>query len=725
MKKLRPLALAGALIVGAAALWEVTFGVLTVNHIHALVFFKEPSPFFWILPPVAAGITFLFCRKRVLLFEYIFRPLWLLGGIFLWPTYGTGMFCLALLGLTWCALRWGCLMHRKFKPLPDISDRYIWPLLFLLTFFMWWWICYMQRAAFNSLYLIYGDWGQYAACYMKLASGGTLKEWLCSAGHFNVLVNLLMTGAFLVSSSASTVFSVNALVIVSAIPLSFALAKCSGLKNNTAFLCAFLAAIFPIYTRQTLCLFYGFHPIIFFIPALLGFFIARSKNNIWGMSICLVLSLLIQETVAVFWIGWGIYLFFIKRRFLQGALFGIAMVAWFAFLTLFLQPWASDAQVYAQNFRYAALGNTPVEIAMSPFTRPGAFWSAALAPRNFLFTSIILAPLLWAALSFPSLLVTGLPILGGFYVQSSEDVKTPLLQYGIELGTLCWAVSIINLGRLFKGESPWWKSKGKCYSGAVWATAAGVGAAYIFFGFGFKFGLYPGDHYLYKPDASKVISFLKKHLPEAPQRLLVTGRFRGHFMFDYPADSLYSPFKKGDWLLLDLHDPFEPPAAVEPLRRKLYNDPRCRPVTHVNWYGKQLVLVKIAEKANDPQVVKLFNIPADLYKRTCGIPIPVNMKGIEGRYDGRMFHFRLKEKLHADYDLTVRLFFPDGHEEKFEYTWFFGLFPAWAQKPGTLWSLPVKSGFVKCALLFKERPESALSSRPAGQGNSKTQGRGN
>ena len=43
MKKLRSLALAGALIVGAAALWEVTFGVLTVNHIHALVFFKEPS----------------------------------------------------------------------------------------------------------------------------------------------------------------------------------------------------------------------------------------------------------------------------------------------------------------------------------------------------------------------------------------------------------------------------------------------------------------------------------------------------------------------------------------------------------------------------------------------------------------------------------------------------------------------------------------------------------
>ena len=43
MKKLRSLALAGALVVGAAALWELTFGVQTVNHIHALVFFKQST----------------------------------------------------------------------------------------------------------------------------------------------------------------------------------------------------------------------------------------------------------------------------------------------------------------------------------------------------------------------------------------------------------------------------------------------------------------------------------------------------------------------------------------------------------------------------------------------------------------------------------------------------------------------------------------------------------
>ena len=726
-KKLRLLALAGALIAGFAALWDLTFGVYTVNHIHALIFFKKSSLLFWIVPPLAAAAVFFFGRKKLLLLEYALRPLWLMGGVFLWPTYSTAVFCLALVSLTWCALRYGALMHRNFKKLPEPDDKAAFFMVSVLTVGMGIWCFYLQNAAFRSWYLIYGDWGQYAECYLRLASGnGSLKEWLCSAGHFNPLVNLLLTGAFLITPSAATIFSVNALVIVSAIPLSFILARSSGLKNGSALLCAFCAGIFPIYTRQTLSLFYGFHPIIFFIPALLCFFIARSRKNIWGMGSAFLLSLLIQETVAVFWIGWGVYLFIAKKRYWQGALFSLALVGWFAFLALYLQPWAANAEVYAQNFRYAALGNTPLEVALSPITRPGVFWSTLFAPRNFLFTFIILTPLLWSVVTFPALLLIGLPILGGFFVQSSDDVKTPLLQYGIELGTLCWAVAIINLGRLYRGEMPWWKKvRGSVYHGLLTATTVGIMMGYIFFGFGFKFGLFPGDHYLYAPDASKAIAFLKKNLPDDLPRLLVTGRLRGHFMFDQPTESLNAHWKSGDWLLLDLHDPFEPAAFVEPLRHKLYRDPLCRPVTHVSWYGKQLVLVRIAKNTTEPHHVRPYNITEERFNKSAGVPVPTKMKNIQGRYDGRMFHFRIKEPISRDYDLLIRLIFPDGRTKKLEYSWFFGLFPAWSQKVGTLWSIPVPPGFVKCELLFKERPESSLSATQAGQGSATQQGRGN
>lgn len=85
-----------------------------------------------------------------------------------------------------------------------------------------------------------------------------------------------------------------------------------------------------------------------------------------------------------------------------------------------------------------------------------------------------------------------------------------------------------------------------------------------------------------------------------------------------------------------------------------------------------------------------------------------------------MLHFRLKKTPAADYDLKLRLTFNNGEIKKYEYSWFFGLFPAWAQKEGTLWSVPINQGIVNCEIAFTERPESSVSSRPAGQGkNSK------
>lgn len=724
-KAVRIFSLLGAAVLGAAGLCELTFGVLTVNHIHGLIFFKDMPGWVRFLPSLAA-LFLLFCgKKKLLLYEYAFRPLWLMGALFFWPSFGTGMMCYALLVVTWTALRFGAL-NRTLRKIPPLEGKYAVGALAVLTLAAWGWCWFLQSTALDGLYLIYGDWGQYAECYMRFASGeGSWKQWLSAAGHLNILVNLIMAGAFLVSASAHTVFAVNALVIVSAIPLSFILARCCRLGYGTALLCAFLAAIFPIYTRQTLSLFYGFHPIVFFIPLLLGFFIARSKGSVIGMTICCVLSLLVQETVAIFWIGWGVYLFLVRKRYLGGALLALGMAGLFAFFVLFLQPWCAEAQTYVQSFRYAALGDTPLEIALSPIKRPGLFWSAFFSPRNFLFTFIILSPLFFTVMAFPGVLAAGLPLLAGFYVQSSDDVKTPLLQYGVELGTLCWALAIVNLGRVKNGELCRWRPRGNFYYGILCAAAAGVVLGYIFFGFGFKFGLYPAEKYFHRPSAVRVLVFLKKHIPRDASRLLVAGRVRGHFMFDYNTADLYTPFKTGDWVLLDLQDPvFDSPDKIEPLRHRLYRFPGCTPVTYANWYGKHLVLLHLAPPGTARNIVPR-QVPEELFKRANGILIPANLKDVQAKYDGRMIHFRIMKKLNADYDVFIKVTLADGQKKTLEYSWFFGLFPAWSQKTGTLWSVPMPQNVVRCALFFKERPGSALSAMPAAKKSSTPQGRGN
>ena len=114
------------------------------------------------------------------------------------------------------------------------------------------------------------------------------------------------------------------------------------------------------------------------------------------MVLCIALSLLIQETVAVFWAGWGLFLIVGEKKYRKGLLLFLAMAAWFAFLACVLQPWAAGDAVYGQNFHYAALGATPLEAALSPFLRPGAFWGSLFSSRGLFFAAVLLTPL-WAA----------------------------------------------------------------------------------------------------------------------------------------------------------------------------------------------------------------------------------------------------------------------------------------------------------------------------------------
>jgi hypothetical protein len=171
--KIKFYSLAGALLAVLFSFLELTFGVTSTNHIYGMNFFKDPALVWWLVPAAAAAILLFFLRKRLTLHEYALRPLWLSGGIFMIHSFGTGIFCYALLIYVWCAFRYGALMHRHWK-LPAVNGKYAWGATALLTLAFAWWSWYTQHTAFRSLYLIFGDWGQYAECYLRLAGGAVL-----------------------------------------------------------------------------------------------------------------------------------------------------------------------------------------------------------------------------------------------------------------------------------------------------------------------------------------------------------------------------------------------------------------------------------------------------------------------------------------------------------------------------------------------------------------------
>ena len=155
------------------------------------------------------------------------------------------------------------------------------------------WGYYLQRRAYDSMFLYFSDWGEYAENYLRLAfaENRSFADFLAVAGHWNPAVNLLMSAAVHIYPQADTIFLINAAAIGSAAPLSYALARSLKLPAALSLSWAAIALLNPVIANQPLALFYGFHPINFMIPAVLGFFICRARKQRGGMAALFLLSL--------------------------------------------------------------------------------------------------------------------------------------------------------------------------------------------------------------------------------------------------------------------------------------------------------------------------------------------------------------------------------------------------------------------------------------------------
>jgi uncharacterized membrane protein len=327
---------------------------------------------------------------------------------------------LAITVVGWVVFRSGNIITLK---LPDIPAKWLTFILISGWLLLTVWGYYVQVKAYDSLYFIYGDWNQYAAHYQHLLSGSARwVQWLAGAGHWNFGVNIVMTGLFWLWNAPDTIFIVNALVIASAIPLGGWLSwKCRNGSWATLSILP-VAVLNPVLSNQFLAHFYGFHPIVFFIPLILGFFIAREYKCRWMMVLMLVLSLMVQETVCVIWAGYAIYLLCCKQ-WKRGALLLAAMIGFFFFLSRVVIPAAHDTADYTQMFHYAQLGDNMGEVLLSPFLRPGAFWGTLFERSAVCFVLTLLVPFFFGVILNPGLLITMVPLAAGICLQNSAEFK--------------------------------------------------------------------------------------------------------------------------------------------------------------------------------------------------------------------------------------------------------------------------------------------------------------
>lgn len=563
------------------------------------------------------------------------------------------------------------------------------------------WSFYIQSKAYHSFFLLFGDWGQYARSYLNLAFGSSVTFWnyLTSAGHWNPAINLIMSGMIKLFPSAKTIFMINSLLIYSVIPLCYILSRVKHLPRSVSLIFSLIVCFNPVISNQCLSLFYGFHPINFIIPTLLLFFIFSVRKNRCGMIIFFIFSILIQETVLAFWAGYGLWLM-IRRQWMKGVGLFLFSVFMFTIISHWILPHSFASGQYTQMFHYKNLGDTPLDVVLSPFLRPLAFYHAVFQFNNFAFIMTLILPLFILLLSYPVPLIVILPLLAGVCLQGSPEVKTVVLQYGLEITVFMFALAIYNAKKILSGKKTLlvqilnWGcgrdiSSKVFFQSSLCTTLFLVMTTYYFLGLTPIAGKYNSVKITSRPDFTKTFNYIKQFIP-AGSRVITSNELQTHFMFDYQTLPWAHKLETDDVIVLDLHHSFDQKADLEKLRAMLAANARVHPITSINWYYKQIVVFKVSPPEIPQSKLPFMTFLTHGQLAASGTLLPLSDTNFSaaGRADGKntVILFRLNRKIDYDVDFHINI-----NGVKYLTSFGRGLVPAYSMDEGAtfIFELPI------------------------------------
>ena len=662
-------AIAGAC--GAAAFIRLGFELHLTDVIHYDLYFSHKTSVFLYLCAILSGAVAGFsatARCRLILLPLLF----LLPGFLFSDTFAFAVLAAAVAGAV------GFQVGRFYPPSECLFKKeWCIPLIILLFLYSGAVGYIYQVKAFYSWHFLYNDWAEYAEYYLR----GKLTYSAC--GHWNVFPTFAGHLLFKLLPSPEALFLLNSLLIAVGIPLAAVLALVWDLKWRGAMFFAVIATFLPVFTHQNLCSFYGYHPVVWLIPAGLVFFIFEARKNLSGMVVCGILMLLVQETSAVLWIGWGLYKMTEKKKFWYGL--GIFLTG--VLLFLFLSRLSDNLAYYGQAGRYHHLGTTMVEIALSPFLRPAAFWNTVSDKHSIYFTIVLLLPLGVAVFPRWRALTVILPVLAGILLQNYPSNKTVASQYGLEISVFLLGLAISSTGLIRQKKlslPPGFKISNRRYVPAVLCALLGAAAvSYVLWGYSFRVGKwrFKGDNIPVGgkiirwvgnlPDMQAVYDRLCRSIP-ADARLLASSRVRSRFVFRNKTFPVYSPRLPGDVIVVDLDDL----VPSSPLRKTLFFADNVHLTDVVNYRGIRLLVYRVSQfgiakrplpflrKANDVIGYRGVKVAEDKHFDIRLLPVGQKI----------FLTARIKNTPPADADFIIRL--SGGKEQVFNVCFAHGVLPA-------------------------------------------------
>lgn len=282
-------------------------------------------------------------------------------------------------------------------------------------------------------------WGTAHGRFLTLAVRGGYSA---LGEHFTPIFAVLAP-VYWVSNQTELLFAVQCLMIAGCIPLTYAIARQTGVTHATALTLA--AAVF-FYQPMRYGILFPFQAQTFADPFLLfGFYLLLRSRLAFGLS-ALLLALMCKENIVMETAGIGFFLLFLRRK----AGLGVLALALFILIlnTKILEPY------FQFDYKWNKWGY------FSHITDPSweawrNLWSGAFGPKLWWFLALVFMPFLflpfmaqgWYCLLGPTLALRILSSFHGFRIITAH--------YTSGLNALIFLGAVYAAARLEAGNMPW------------------------------------------------------------------------------------------------------------------------------------------------------------------------------------------------------------------------------------------------------------------------------
>lgn len=208
------------------------------------------------------------------------------------------------------------------------------------------------------------------------------------------------------------------------------LAKLAGLKDNQNLVVAIAYLLYPVVFNANL---FDFHPEVMAIPALAWAVLSARLNKIGQFLIAIVLVLGCKAALSLTVMALGIWMIFLEKQRIYGAIALTMGTAWFIFATQFLIPSFSGSEAAAIS-RYSYLGTSVVGVIINLFIQPQRIFKVLFSWDNFKYILVLFLPVIWGIR--PSQMGYLLPAAPAFLLNLLADYqpqKDIVFQYSIPI----------------------------------------------------------------------------------------------------------------------------------------------------------------------------------------------------------------------------------------------------------------------------------------------------